>query len=148
METPTETQVVVDEPRLETEEQLWEETGAGDHDGWYCVRTNPFPCPAPGCDFVAEFMTAAHLILVWEAMDRADPLRPRARAAGGGPPPGDAPLRAGVGAARVLLRRGSGGEARPRNPPAGLGVVTPQLAQGRAERLPALQHRLEQVAVL
>jgi hypothetical protein len=69
MDAPSEGQIVVDEPRLETEEQLWEDTGTGDHEGWYCVRTNPFPCPAPGCDFVAEFMTAAHLILVWEAKD-------------------------------------------------------------------------------
>ena len=69
MDVPAEGQVVVDEPRLAAEEDLWEEPGGGDHDGWYCVRTSPFPCPAPGCDFVAEFMTAAHLILVWEAKD-------------------------------------------------------------------------------
>jgi hypothetical protein len=69
MSVPGEGQVVVEEPRLETDEELWQEPGTGDHDGWYCVRTNPFPCPAPGCSFVAEFMTAAHLILVWEAKD-------------------------------------------------------------------------------
>ena len=68
MNVPAEGQVV-GEPRLDTDEELWQETGARDHEGWYCVRTNPFPCPAPGCDFVAEFMTAAHLILVWEAKD-------------------------------------------------------------------------------
>ena len=28
-----------------------------------------FPCPAPGCTFVAEYMTAAHLVLVWEERD-------------------------------------------------------------------------------
>ena len=27
------------------------------------------PCPAPGCTFVADFMTAAHLVLVWEERD-------------------------------------------------------------------------------
>ena len=43
-----------------------------DFDGWYCVRTAPFPCPAPGCDFVAVFMTAAHLVVVWPRKD--DPL--------------------------------------------------------------------------
>jgi len=69
MDVPAEGQVVVEEPRVATDEELWQETGGGDHDGWYCVRTRPFPCPAPGCDFVAEFMTAAHLILVWEAKD-------------------------------------------------------------------------------
>jgi hypothetical protein len=50
-------------------EELWTDDGAGEHGGWFCVRTNPFPCPANGCDFVAEFMTAAHLILVWERRD-------------------------------------------------------------------------------
>ena len=33
------------------------------------MRTDPFPCPAPGCTFVAEFMTAVHLILVWVERD-------------------------------------------------------------------------------
>jgi hypothetical protein len=51
------------------EEELWEEEGGADHSGWYCVRTDPFPCPAAGCTFVAGFMTAAHLILVWEQSD-------------------------------------------------------------------------------
>ena len=51
-------------------EELWAHTRES-HIGWHCVRTNPFPCPADGCPFVAEFMTAAHLILVWE--DRDDP---------------------------------------------------------------------------
>jgi hypothetical protein len=49
-------------------EELWTEDG-GDHEGWFCVRTDPFPCPASGCDFVAVFMTAAHLILVWQDSD-------------------------------------------------------------------------------
>jgi hypothetical protein len=53
------------------QEELW--TGdADDHAGWFCVATDPFPCPAPSCDYVAEFMTAAHLILVWEQRD--DPM--------------------------------------------------------------------------
>ncbi|MGB8004940.1 MAG: hypothetical protein WCF27_11860 [Gaiellaceae bacterium] len=51
------------------EEALWQDEGGADHSGWFCVRTNPFPCPAPGCGFVAGFMTAAHLILVWERQD-------------------------------------------------------------------------------
>ena len=50
-------------------EELLTDDGAGEHGGWFCVRTDPFPCPASGCDFVAEFMTAAHLILVWERRD-------------------------------------------------------------------------------
>lgn len=37
--------------------------------GWYCVRTASFPCPASGCSFVAQFMTAAHLVIVWPRID-------------------------------------------------------------------------------
>jgi len=51
-----------------------------DHVGWFCVSTAPFPCPAAGCDFVAEFMTAAHLILVWEERDDPNLLRHAERA--------------------------------------------------------------------
>ena len=36
---------VVDEELLEDEE-LWREDDGGDHSGWWCVRTDPFPCPA------------------------------------------------------------------------------------------------------
>jgi hypothetical protein len=50
------------------DEELWTEDDDR-RDGWFCVRTDPFPCPASGCVFVAEFMTAAHLILVWEERD-------------------------------------------------------------------------------
>lgn len=59
---------IVHEHELDVEEDLWSEDG-GDHSGWYCVRTDPFPCPAPGCPFVADYMTAGHLILVWEERD-------------------------------------------------------------------------------
>ena len=50
-------------------EELWTDDDSADRSGWFCVRTDPFPCPAPGCEYVAEFMTAAHLILVWEQRD-------------------------------------------------------------------------------
>jgi hypothetical protein len=53
---------------LLAEEELWQDEGSG-YSGWFCVRTDPFPCPAEGCTFVAVFMTAAHLILVWERRD-------------------------------------------------------------------------------
>jgi hypothetical protein len=52
----------------DVDRELWREDG-GDHAGWFCVQTDPFPCPAEGCSFVAEFMTAAHLVLVWEERD-------------------------------------------------------------------------------
>ncbi|MFN0154294.1 MAG: hypothetical protein ACKVUT_07930 [Gaiella sp.] len=51
------------------EEDLWTDDGDADYTGWHCVRTDPFPCPAPGCTFVADFMTAAHLVLVWQERD-------------------------------------------------------------------------------
>ena len=44
------------------------------------MRTDPFPCPADGCDYVAEFMTAAHLILVWQVSDDPNLLRHAQRA--------------------------------------------------------------------
>jgi hypothetical protein len=72
-------QIVLEHTQVEEEEELWQEDG-GDYDGWFCVRTDPFPCPASGCRFVAEFMTAAHLILVWQELDDINLLRHAARA--------------------------------------------------------------------
>ena len=60
---------VLSDVGLEEDEELWEDDGSHDHSGWHCVRTDPFPCPAEGCSFVADFMTAAHLVLVWEERD-------------------------------------------------------------------------------
>ena len=65
---------------LAAEEELWREDGEADYTGWYCVGTDPFPCPASGCVFVATFMTAAHLILVWEERDDPNLLRHAGRA--------------------------------------------------------------------
>jgi hypothetical protein len=62
------------------DEELWQDDESSDHEGWYCVATNPFPCPAAGCEYVAEFMTAAHLILVWQEFDDPNLLRHAARA--------------------------------------------------------------------
>jgi hypothetical protein len=62
------------------DEELWHDDSGADHAGWHCVATNPFPCPAAGCAFVAEFMTAAHLILVWEERDDPNLLRHAERA--------------------------------------------------------------------
>ena len=36
------------EDLLEEEELLWVDEGDDDHTGWFCVRTDPFPCPAAG----------------------------------------------------------------------------------------------------
>jgi hypothetical protein len=62
------------------DEELWTDDSDTDYSGWFCVSTDPFPCPAPGCDFVAEYMTAAHLILVWEERDDPNLLRHAQRA--------------------------------------------------------------------
>jgi hypothetical protein len=62
------------------EEELWiGDAGAG-HEGWFCVATDAFPCPGAGCTFVALFMTAVHLILVWEERDDPNLLRHAQRA--------------------------------------------------------------------
>jgi hypothetical protein len=61
--------VVVADEELAADEELWTDEGGDDHSGWFCVRTDPFPCPAESCSFVANFMTAAHLVLVWQERD-------------------------------------------------------------------------------
>jgi hypothetical protein len=68
-ETPRTGSIVLPEDELDADEGLWQDEGDEDHAGWWCVRTDPFPCPASGCTFVAEFMTAAHLVLVWQERD-------------------------------------------------------------------------------
>ena len=60
---------MLDSEQMVEDEELWEDDGSDDYLGWYCVRTDPFPCPAPGCAFIAVHMTAAHLVLVWEERD-------------------------------------------------------------------------------
>jgi hypothetical protein len=61
--------IVLDDELLAEDEELWFDDADDDRTGWFCVRTDPFPCPASGCTFVADFMTAAHLILVWQERD-------------------------------------------------------------------------------
>jgi hypothetical protein len=71
---------VEEETELASEEELWTDDSSEDHAGWFCVATDPFPCPADGCSFVALFMTAVHLILVWERRDDPNLLRHAQRA--------------------------------------------------------------------
>ena len=40
-----------------------------DFSGYYCIATAPWPCPAESCGFVANHITAAHLIVVWPDID-------------------------------------------------------------------------------
>lgn len=72
--------LLLEETEWVAEEELWVDEGGADHEGWCCVKTDPFPCPAAGCSFVADFMTAAHLILVWELRDDPNLLRHAKRA--------------------------------------------------------------------
>ena len=60
---------IVEDVAPDVDEEIWTGEVDEDHAGWFCVSTDPFPCPAPGCVFVAEFMTAAHLVLVWQERD-------------------------------------------------------------------------------
>lgn len=74
-------QVLLEESELGGgEKELWRDDDDGDHSGWFCVQTEPFPCPAAGCEFVARFMTAAHLVLVWQERDDRNLLRHAERA--------------------------------------------------------------------
>jgi hypothetical protein len=61
--------VVLTGSDVESDEEIWRDDAQEDRSGWYCVSTDPFPCPASVCTFVVEFMTAAHLVLVWEERD-------------------------------------------------------------------------------
>jgi hypothetical protein len=72
--------IYVEEPELAEEAELWTDDTDADHSGWFCVATDPFPCPASGCSFVANFMTAVHLVLVWEQRDDPNLLRHAERA--------------------------------------------------------------------
>jgi hypothetical protein len=65
---------------LQLDVELWTGDTEADHAGWVCVSTDPFPCPAQGCTFVARFMTAVHLVLVWEQRDDPNLLRHAQRA--------------------------------------------------------------------
>ena len=78
-EGPAPGRVVLEDEELLEHHDLWSEDES-EHVGWWCVATSPFPWPAPGCTFGAEFMTAAHLVLVWEERDDPNLLSHAARA--------------------------------------------------------------------
>ncbi len=72
--------MILESELIYQDEELWQDDGGEDHAGWSCVATDPFPCPAASCEFVAEFMTAAHLVLVWQERDDPNLLRHAERA--------------------------------------------------------------------
>jgi hypothetical protein len=77
---PQRGRLLLEDLELEEDVELWTDDTDEDHSGWHCVSTNPFPCPADGCTYVAQFMTAAHLVLVWERRDDPNLLRHAQRA--------------------------------------------------------------------
>jgi hypothetical protein len=97
LDDPRTGRVLLEDEELAEEQELWREDDDAGHAGWFCVATEPFPCPAPGCNFVAEFMTAAHLILVWEEHDDPNLLRHAHRAKQVGRNPRIVPYQPGFG---------------------------------------------------
>ena len=61
--------VTIEEELLAEDEELWEDDGDDDHARLVLRPHRPLPCPAAGCTFIADFMTAAHLVLVWQQRD-------------------------------------------------------------------------------
>ena len=106
--------LTVEDELLEEEEQLWIDDADDDHTGWFCVSTDPFPCPAAACTFIAVFMTAAHLVLVWEERDDPEPALACAACDGGRPQSARRSLRAQLRAERLVLRLGGGRASRAR----------------------------------
>ena len=41
----------------------------GDFEGWFCIATDPYPCPGKNCSFIARHLTSLHKIIVWPEMD-------------------------------------------------------------------------------
>src|SRR5688500_4304489 len=68
-EEPRRGPLIVETELFDEHELVWIDDPDAAHTRWFCARTDPFPCPATGCTFVADFMTAAHLVLVWEERD-------------------------------------------------------------------------------
>ncbi len=104
----------VEDDELLEDESLWRDDAADDHTGWWCVRTDPFPCPADGCTFVAEFMTAAHLVLVWQERDDPNLLWHAQRAKEVGRNPRVVSYERSYRPERVVLRLGGGRPPRAR----------------------------------
>src|SRR2546423_12167965 len=65
--------LLLEERLPEVDEELWTEDSGEDHAGWFCVRTDPFPCPAAGCLFVAGVMTPAPPLPLWGPNDDPHP---------------------------------------------------------------------------
>ena len=67
----------------------------------------PIPLPAAGCTFIAEYMTAAHLVLVWEERDDPNLLWHAQRAKEVGRNPRVVSYESSFGPERLVLRVGS-----------------------------------------
>ena len=71
---------IVFEEQIVQDEEIWHDDESTSRDGWFCVQTDDFPCPAAECTYAAKFMTSAHLILCWQENDDPNLLRHAARA--------------------------------------------------------------------
>lgn len=69
MEEESTTGTIVLERGNDVVDSVDDDSDDRDFAGWFCVSTNPFPCPAAGCDFVAMHATAAHMIVVFPEKD-------------------------------------------------------------------------------
>src|ERR687888_1961075 len=79
--------VVLADEDLVADEELWTDEGGDDHSGWFCVRTDPFPCPA--VPSTASVVDRERLGRELDALRRRrggdhDPRRPESRAGRGG----------------------------------------------------------------
>lgn len=61
--------IEVTDRTADVDESLWTDDSGEDLKGWYCISTEPWPCPADACGFVAKHITAAHLVICWPEMD-------------------------------------------------------------------------------
>ena len=108
------TLVLADEELLE-DEYLWRDDDAGDHAGWWCVKTDPFPCPASGCLFVADLMTAAAPRARLAGARRPEPALARTARPEVGRNPHIVSYARELRAERLVLRMGGRGEAGARD---------------------------------
>ena len=98
--------------------------------------TDPFPCPASGCTFVAAHMTAAHLVLVWEERDDPNLLWHAQRAMEVGRNPRVVTYRRSFGPSASYYAWEAAGQTGPRRPRQGLRrcPTTPGIAAARGRR--------------
>ena len=94
--------------RSTIDEELWTDDSGEDYSGWYCVRTDPWNCPATGCSFVAQLPHRGPPRHRLARDGRPGPAAPRGRRPRRGPQPAARRLRARLRARLLLLPVGGG----------------------------------------